>query len=333
MRKGPEKQFGTVAWSSDAEITWNRTFGKNMKTAVLLIGYGGPTSKAEVLPFFQHVLEGVKIPQSRFDEVLRHYDRFDGVSPYNANTYMQKEGLERWFEAKGLPIPVYVGFLYASPNFQNIFEDLKRDGIEKVAGFVLSSFHCYVSFDKYIKKLKIARAAADASSILIEFSENFSKDPLFLEAQRERVKQVLNQTGSPEIEKTFFLFSAHSVPVPMSNKYGYARQFTEASTLIAKDLGLLHWGCGYQSRSGNPGDAWLSPDVRQTIRRLDRAQIKNVMVIPIGFLCDHMEILYDLDVDARRCAEDLGLKYFRSPTVGDHPKFIELIGNQVLKEQ
>ncbi len=303
-----------------------------MKTAVLLIGFGGPTSMAEVRPFLQSVLEGVRIPQSRFDEVLHHYEIFKGISNYNTSTYRQREALEYWFEKSGASLPVYVGFRHSSPSFQETFEVLKKNGIEKIVVIVLSSFRCDASFEKYVKKLEEAKAASGAASIAVELTETFFKHPLFIRAQSEKIKLIMNDFSKEELDKTFFLFSAHSIPVSMSDKSRYAGQFIEASSLVAKDLEFLHWGYGYQSRSGNPNELWLSPDVKEMIQRLDQARFKSLVMIPLGFLCDHMEILYDLDVEARKSVEALGLKYLRASTVVDHPKFIEMMGNQVLQK-
>ncbi len=287
---------------------------------------------AEVRPFLQSVLEGTRIPQSRIDEVLCHYEIFNGVSPYNKVTDRQKEALQSWLEKKDTPVPVYAAFRHASPAFREVFEDLKKNGVERAVGFVLSSFRCAASFEKYVKKLEEAKVAAGASSVVIEFTENLFKQPLFLEAQTEKIRLVLNNFSKEEFGRTFFLFSAHSIPVAMSDESRYSDQFAEASALIAKDMDFLHWGLGYQSRSGNPNEPWLSPDVKEMIARLDRTQFRNVVLIPIGFLCDNMEVLYDLDVEAKKAAEAAGLKYLRAAAVADHPKFIEMMGNLVLQK-
>ena len=299
----------------------------DQKTAVLLAGYGGPTSMAEVRPFIQSALEGLRIPEVRFDEVLRHYEAFNGVSPYNSISYKQQQALKNWFEKKGLSPAVYVGFRHTSPTFQEVFQDLIKEGVEKVIVFVLSSFRCPASFEKYVKKIKEAQVLTAAGSIAVEYTENFYKHPLFLAAQADRVRLLMNNLPKQELDKTFFLFSAHSIPVPMSDESGYASQFTEASDLVAKALGISHWGRGYQSRSGDPRDPWLSPDVKAEIERLDKTRFKNIIIIPIGFLCDHVEVLYDLDVDVKKTTEAHGLKYLRASTVADHPKFIEMIGD------
>ena len=302
----------------------------NKKIAVLLIGFGGPTSMAEVRPFFQSVLQGAHIPQSRVDEVLHHYEVFNGVSPYNSTTYKQKESLEKWFKEKNIALPVLVGFLHTKPTFEDVFAELKRNGVEKVIGFVLSPFRCQTSFEKYLYHVNESKKITNAASIEIDTTGCFHSEPLFLKAQAENVRIALKHFLAKDIEHTFFLFSAHSVPVRMSDESGYAKQFYEAASRIAEKLGLSNWDIAYQSRSGNPSDPWLSPDVKEKVEGLDDTCFKNVMLIPVGFLCDNVEVLYDLDVDAKDTAETMGFKYFRASTVADHPKFIEMMGMQVM---
>ena len=304
----------------------------DLKTAVLLIGFGGPTSMAEVRPFLQSVLEGVEIPQSRLDEVTRHYEIFQGASPYNEITKRQKESLEFWLKVRGASLPVYIGLRHALPSFQGVFEAMKHDGVQRVLGFVLSSFRCYASFEKYIKKLEEGRSAARAESIIVDYMENFYDQPLFLEAQISKIRSAVSDLSIENLTKTFFLFSAHSVPVPMSSESGYARQFEKASRQIVQDLKLAHWDIAYQSRSGNPRDPWLEPDVRGFIASLDPSRFRRVVLVPIGFLCDNVEVLYDLDIEAREAVEKKGLIYLRASTVTDHPKFIEMIGGQILQK-
>lgn len=284
---------------------------------------------AEVRPFLQSVLEGVHIPQSRLDEVIHHYEAFKGISPYNKITRKKKEALTVWLKEKGLATPVYIGLRHASPGFKETFEAMKRDGIEKVIGFVLSSFRCSASFEKYIKKLEEGRAKADASRISVEYTDNFFNHPLFLEAQASQITSKLKGLSREEQEKTYFIFSAHSIPISMSEDSGYADQFLKASSLIAEQLKFSHWVLGYQSRSGNPRDPWLSPDVKEIIQKLDPKKFHQVMLIPIGFLCDNMEVLYDLDTEAKAAAETMDIRYLRASTVMDHPQFIEMMGIQI----
>lgn len=286
---------------------------------------------AGVRPFLESVLEGVKIPQARFDDVLHHYEAFNGVSLYNEITRRQQQELEKWFLANKKEFPVYIGLRHASPTFCEAFQIMKRDGFEKVIGFILSPFRCFASFEKYVKKVEEGKTSVGASFLKMEYTNNFFDHPLFLEAQADKITLRVNQLSQVDREQTFYVFSAHSIPVPMSDQSGYADQFLKASSLTAKKLGLIHWDCGYQSRSGNPRDPWLVPDVKEIIQKLDNKKFTKVMFIPIGFLCDNVEVLYDLDVEAKEIAEKAGFGYFRASTVTDHPKFIEMIGTQVLQ--
>ena len=314
----------------------------NKKTAILLVGFGGPTSMAEVQPFLNSVLAGAKIPQARLDEVMRHYELFQGRSPYNEVTKKQRQALEIWFKEQMEPLPVFIGYRHSLPDFKEVFEAMRREGVEKVIAFILSSFRCYASYGKYLEKVEEGRAAAGASQIKIECTDNFYDHPFFHEAQADQISKIIKKISPDEIEKTYFLFSAHSVPVEMSRRGDpagrpYSDQFSAAATGVAERLGLKHWGIGYQSRSGNPKDPWLEPSVVDVIVGahgrapvLDGQKFKNIVLIPIGFLCDNIEVLYDLDVEAKAAAEAQGIHYLRASTVADHPKFIEMMGTQIL---
>ena len=300
------------------------------RQAIMLIGFGGPASPKEVRPFLESVLRGSKISQARFEEVLRHYEAIGGVSPYNAATFRQKKALERWLEDHDLNLPVLVGFSHSKPSFKDVFLSLKEKKIERVIGVVLSPLRSYASFDKYLARLEEANKEAGADSIAMSYTGSFYNDPLFIEAQAARVEEILNRLSKEERSKIFLLFSAHSIPDMMSQESGYAEQFIEVTALVSKRLGIKNGGLAYQSRSGNPSDAWLSPDIKETIATIDREKFQTLVLVPAGFLNENAEILYDLDIDARQKAKKFGLRYLRAAAVADHPKFIEMIGRSIL---
>lgn len=297
------------------------------KTAALLIGFGGPQGMDEIRPFLKSVLEGVPVPAERVEEVAHHYELFGGKSPYNAISLAQKNALEKWLVSQKVSLPVKVGFRHSSPSFRDAFETFQKEGVTKVIGLILASFRSYSSFEKYQLRLSEAQKAAGAGSIRVEYTESFAADPLYFEAQAEQVRKVLGKEDG-----TFVLFSAHSIPTAMSDQSGYARQFSEAASAIAARLGLQNWAIAYQSRSGNPRDPWLEPDVKEVIAGLDRKKFKNVLLVPVGFLCDNVEVLYDLDIEAKKACEDHGFLYLRASTVTDHPKFIEMMGRKVMEK-
>ena len=293
----------------------------------------------EVRPFLESVLEGIRIPQERFDEVLHHYEIFGGVSSYNVVTSRQQKALESWLAAQGASLPVNVGFRHCQPSFREVFENFKKNDIKKVIGFVLASFRSSSSFEKYRSRIEEARRQAGADDILVTFTDSFASDTSYLEAQADEIRKVLRNFSAEEKRSTYFLFSAHSIPVAMSEKSAvdhgasYASQFLAAAGTIAGFLDLgNNWSAAYQSRSGNPRDPWLEPDVRDVIRGLDKKKFKRVMLIPVGFLCDNMEVVYDLDTEAKQVSEESSFGYFRASTVADHPKFVEMMGRQILEK-
>ncbi|MGH7198076.1 MAG: ferrochelatase [Candidatus Omnitrophota bacterium] len=299
------------------------------KTAVFLIGFGGPENSGEVRPFLESVLHGVRIPQERFDSVLSHYKQIGNVSPYNAIACAQRDALEKWFKEKGVNLPVFVGFRHALPSFRDVFLELKQNRFEKVIGFVLSPLRSYASYEKYIERVEEAKREI-AADIRVKYVEPFSKNAFFLEAQSERVEEAFQEVPAEEREKAFFLFTAHSIPAEMSAQSGYAGQFAEASSAVARRLGLKFWDIAYQSRSGDPRQPWLEPDVKEAVRKINAKMFKHVVVVPIGFLSDNAEVLYDLDVELAQEVRDEGLHYFRASTVMDHPRFIQMMGEQIL---
>ncbi len=302
----------------------------NSHQAVLLIGFGGPTSPEEVRPFLESVIQGTKIPKARFQEVLKHYEAVGAVSPYNAATFKQKQALECWLEGQGLNLPVFVGFRHSKPSFKDVFLSLKEKKIENVIGFVLSPLRSYASFDKYLARLEEGKKEAGAASISLSYTDSFYNDPLFIETQAARVEEVLNPLSQEERSKVFLLFSAHSIPEEMSRESGYAEQFIETVALVSKRLGIKNGGFAYQSRSGDPRDLWLSPDIKEAIAAMDRGKFQTVVLVPAGFSSENAEILYDLDIEARQKAESFGFRYLRAAAAADHPKFIEMMGRAIL---
>lgn len=283
---------------------------------------------AEVRPFLESVLRGVRIPQARFDEVVHHYEVIGGVSPYNAITEAQKAALERELAARGLDVPVVVGYRHSEPSFADALRDLRSRGVREAVGFVLASLRSHASFEKYIERLE---EAGKETGIEIAFSYTgpFHEHPLFIEAQADEASKVLDAIGRGRLDEIRVIFSAHSIPVPMADQSGYHRQFERMSSLIAEKLGVRHWSTAYQSRSGNPRDPWLEPSVESVIEGVDAKRFKHVLAISPGFLCDNVEVIYDLDHECRLLCEKLGLVYHRARTVTDHPKFIRLVADLV----
>ena len=312
----------------------------NQKTAALLVGFGGPTRASEIRPFIQSVLEGAPIPPQRFEEVVRHYEAIGGVSPFNSITYRQKEALERYLGSQKEDLNVAAAFRHSTPDFQDAFEAFKRHGIQKVVGFVLASFRSSTSLQRYRQKVLQGRRSAGAENIEIDFTDAFDHEPFYREAQRARVEETWGAWSAQEKSSTYVIYTAHSIPMLMcenscreNDDRCYGAQFYETAREISSKLGLgKNWTYAYQSRSGDPNDLWTEPDVKDVLRRLDPKKFSRVLLVPVGFLCDNVEVLYDLDVEAKEAAKNAGFGYLRASTVTDHPKFIEMIGSQVLRK-
>jgi protoporphyrin/coproporphyrin ferrochelatase len=304
------------------------------KTAVLLIGFGGPRNMGEVAPFLKSVTGGTKIPEARLKEVFHHYELIGGKSRFNEVTELQRKALEKELHARGLGIAVGAAYRHSTPTFEDAFEQFKRFGVERVIGLILASFQSFASRGKYIEKVEEARASAGAQAIELLYTSSFDLDPLFLEAQSDRVREVWNGP----YEGTAVLFTAHSIPsgmceesAPQNGGRCYGFQFHQASSRIASRLAAPVWRSCYQSRSGNPKEPWLEPDIADVIKTFDVPPAKGVLLVPVGFLCDNVEVVYDLDIEAKQAAEAKGLEFRRAGTVGDHPKFIKMMAEKVLE--
>ncbi len=246
----------------------------------------------------------------------------------NDLTRRQAQGLRERLQRDGRATPVYVGMRNWRPFLDETLEALAADGRRRVRGIVLSAFRTEASWDRYIASVEAAREALGQRAPVVEYAEPWAGHPLFIRAVAGRVTATLE--GLPPASRGApLVFTAHSIPRSMADASPYVEQFADASRRVAEAVGSARWALAYQSRSGNPRDPWLEPDVCDSIEDLARAGEKAVIVVPIGFVCDHVEVLYDLDVEARRKALDLGMEYHRVPAVNDHPLFIDMLAEGV----
>ena len=297
--------------------------------AVLLISFGGPTSAAEIRPFLARVLKGIPIPKERAEEVARHYEAVGGRSPLNDITFRQAESLQRLLDEQGLPLPVYVGMRNSSPFLAETLKRMAENGISKALGFILSSHQTEASWERYQKNVADARHELGGSAPEIDYCPGWHAHPLFIQALAEQIEPALQQIPAPKRSATPLVFTAHSIPATMAAQSPYVEQVRETSRLVADRLGHRRWSVAYQSRSGRPGEPWLEPDIGQVIRDLAAEAASAVIVAPIGFVCDHVEVLYDLDIEARKIAEDLGVRFLRASCPNDHPTFIKMMADVI----
>jgi ferrochelatase len=294
--------------------------------AVLMIGFGGPTRADEVRPFLDNVLRGRPIPRERYEEVVHHYDLLGGRSPYNDLTMRQAAALRAELENKGAQIPVAVGMRNWKPYVADAMRAFADGGARRVLGFIMAAHRSEASFERYQATVDDARAALGEAAPEVVYPQPWHDHPLFTTAVASRAREAYSRLDFPERARARLIFTAHSIPIAIANAGPYVEQLTQSARIVAAELGIDTWQFAYQSRSGNPRDAWLEPDIKETIRNLDA---KSAVVVPIGFLCDHVEVLYDLDMEAAQVARDAGIRMERAPTVGDHPLFIEMMASIV----
>jgi ferrochelatase len=294
--------------------------------AVLMIGFGGPTRDDEVRPFLDNVLRGRPIPRERYEEVVHHYDLLGGRSPYNDLTMRQAAALRAELEKKGARIPITVGMRNWKPYVADAMRALADGGAQHVLGFIMAAHRSEASFERYQATVDDARAALGALAPEVVYPQPWHDHPLFTTAVASHAREAYSRLEFPERRRARLIFTAHSIPIAMANAGPYVEQLTQSARIVAAELGVDTWQFAYQSRSGSPRDAWLEPDIKETIRSLGA---KTAVVVPIGFLCDHVEVLYDLDIEVAQVARDAGIRMERAPTVGDHPLFIEMMASIV----
>lgn len=280
--------------------------------AVLLIAFGGPTRPDEIRPFLENVTRGRRIPPERLESVAHHYELLGGKSPMNELTFRQADGLRRLLGAT----PVYVGMRNWSPYIADAMQQMTADGVRDVVAVILSPHATEASRERYMTSVDEARGPGSPA---VRYVPTWHTHPLFIATWQESIAA----TGRPDAQ---LVFTAHSIPVAAAQASPYVREIEETAALVAGDR---PWRLAWQSRSGSPRDPWLEPDVNDVLRELAAAGTREVLLAPIGFVCDHVEVLYDLDVEARATADQLGVRLARAATCNDQPRFVEMLADVV----
>jgi ferrochelatase len=297
--------------------------------AVLLIAFGGPERPEDVRPFLQIVTEGRRIPPERLEEVAHHYEAIGGRSPLNALTRRQADALRGRLAAAGHPMPVWIGMRNWHPFLHESLAEMKDRGVRRALGIILSSLATEASWERYVQDVAAARDKVGPDAPQVICAPTWGAHPLFLDAIADRARAALAAVPAAGRAAARLVFTAHSVPVAMAAGSPYAEQLAHAAASVAARLDRAAWSIAYQSRSGSPRDPWLEPDVNEVIRRLAAEGARDVVVVPIGFVCDHVEVLYDLDVEARAVAASCGIGFHRAAAANDHPAFVAMLADLV----
>ncbi|MBX9604259.1 MAG: ferrochelatase [Bryobacteraceae bacterium] len=289
--------------------------------AILLLSFGGPEAEPDVIPFLENVLRGRNVPRERMLEVAEHYYHYGGKSPINDQNRSLLTALKQELADHGLNLPVYWGNRNWHPLLADTVTQMKQDGVRRVLCFVTSSFGSYSGCRQYRENIEAARAGAGEGAPEIDKLRHHYNHPGFIETMSIRVRAALEEAGSAAA----LVFTAHSIPVSMAESGPYVAQLEEASRLVAESVGKPDWRLVYQSRSGPPGQPWLEPDISDSLRQIRSEGADSAVVAPIGFISDHMEVLYDLDTEAQAVCREIGLKMVRAGTAGCHPRFVRMI--------
>ncbi|MBM3728384.1 MAG: ferrochelatase [Acidobacteria bacterium] len=296
-----------------------------MNEAILILSFGGPDGPEDVMPFLENVLRGRPVPRERMLEVADHYHHFGGRSPINQQNRELIAALQDLLARQGPALPVYWGNRNWHPLVGDTFRKMADHGITRVYVFATSMFSSYSGCRQYLDNLEAARAGTNIEVLKLRLGFNH---PGFIEPLVTNLRRELDTL--PEARP---VFTAHSVPLAMASNSLYVEQLTEASRLIAGLAGAPAFDLVYQSRSGAHGQPWLEPDICDHLRTLAAQGIRDVLVVPVGFISDHMEVLYDLDTEAAALAVELGLRMRRVSTVGAAPGFVSMIRELVLERR
>lgn len=297
--------------------------------ALLLVSFGGPEGMDDVIPFLENVLRGRNVPRERMLQVAHHYQLFDGVSPINQQNRNLIAALKAELNTHGPDLPIYWGNRNWHPLLPDTIRQMSDHGVKRALAFVTSAYSSFSSCRQYRQNIIDAQTAVGASATQVEKIRAFYNHPLFIEANVEQVKLALSQL--PVSSTSSLIFTAHSIPMSMAEKSDYEAQLQETGKLVAEQLGIKNWQLAYQSRSGPPSQPWLEPDICDHLRELKENGVSEVVVSPIGFVSDHMEVIYDLDVEAAKVAMEIGINMVRAATVGTHPLFVKMIRELILE--
>ena len=300
--------------------------------SVLIVSFGGPQGRDDIRPFLANVLRGRHIPPERVEEVAHHYELFDGVSPITELTRRQAEGLRSRLIAAGRPMPVYIGMRNWQPLLPDTLRQMHADGKRRAVGFIAAAHHSYSSCQQYRENVAAAQETlrAGGGHVDVTFVESWFDHPLFIAANAFHVRDALSQLPADARSQARLIFTAHSIPKSMADSSQYQHQLWVSCERIAAQVGM-QWVLVYQSRSGRPQDPWLEPDICEYLRREHAQGLAAAVICPVGFVCDHIEVLYDLDREAADVCASIGLPMVRAQAVNDDPLFIDMMADVVLK--
>lgn len=304
-----------------------------MFDAVLIVSFGGPQGPEDVRPFLANVLRGRRVAPHRVEEVAKHYEHFGGVSPITELTMKQAAGLRERLATSGHPLPVYVGMRNWHPLLPDTLREMSASGVRRAIGFVTAAQHSYSSCAQYRQNVADARAALRASNlpdVEITYVESWFDHALFVETNAAHVRTAAGRLPPELRSQARLIFTAHSIPLQMAGDSLYREQLRAGAARVAASAGMSDWALVYQSRSGRPEDPWLEPDICDYLRQERANGLTSAVICPIGFVCDHVEVLWDLDEEAAAVCREVGIAMARAEAANADPRFIDMMADVVM---
>jgi ferrochelatase len=294
--------------------------------SLLLVSFGGPEGPDDVLPFLENVLRGKNVPRERMLEVAEHYHHFGGISPINEQNRQLIAALEGVLREAGIELPIYWGNRNWHPMLEDTLRQMRNDGRRRALAFFTSTFSCYSGCRQYRENIAAAQKAVGEGAPLVEKIRMGFNHPGFVNAMADRVRTAATQLREEDASAPRIVFTAHSIPLSMSDNSDYEKQLRESCRLVAEAAGIADWVLVFQSRSGPPQQPWLEPDICDYLET-ERAAgtLPPVIITPIGFVSDHMEVMFDLDEEAAELCREKGIPMSRAATVGTHSAFLAMI--------
>lgn len=298
--------------------------------ALLLVSFGGPERAEDVMPFLENVTRGRDVPRERLEQVAEHYHHLGGKSPINEQNRALIAALEADFAAHGVELPIYFGNRNWHPFLPDAVRQMRDAGVRRALAFITSAYSSYSGCRQYRENIEAARAQVEGAPS-IEPLRRFFNHPGFIDASVARVGDALAALPADARAGAVIIYTAHSIPMSMARTSDYEAQLAANARLISERLGHEHFRVCYQSRSGPPQVPWLEPDILDQLRELHAAGTRAVVIAPIGFVSDHVEVIFDLDEEAHALCASLGIAMVRAATVGVHPRFVQGIRELVLE--
>jgi len=296
--------------------------------AILIVSFGGPERPEDVMPFLENVLRGRNVPRERMLEVAGHYRHFDGCSPINQQCRDLIAALRQ-----RVSLPIYWGNRNWHPMLTDTVRQMAADGVGRALAVATSAYSSYSGCRQYIENIAAARAGVGPAAPIIDKLPPFWSHPGFIAANADHVSAALAQIPEDRRAAARLVYTAHSIPLSMAASCRYEEQLVECARRVGELAAHDEWDLVWQSRSGPPNQPWLEPDILDHLRALAENGVRDVVVSPLGFVSDHMEVMYDLDHEAAELCRDLGLNFVRAPTPGTHPAVIDMLAALIEERQ